>query len=430
LRQVLAQILSMVKAENRTPILLNTPATQILRKDDIDFSLKVDALLMEEQDQVERKLASIETSDVNSLVPIVMTSSLSGSGIASLHAMLRTLPIRRDRAAPVLQPPEKNQVVFRTDEVFAIPPSKVYSNPTERDVTDNGVVLCGLIGSVAISLGDELMLGPFLMEAETSEALHARSLRRSSSHHSKSLGNSLPRSLSEHFSKSLQLNGRQIPDQEPDAEIKFVKVRVVSLRNLRLPVSSMHPGDTGTVGIQASDTDSVPATPLNKARKGMILAQLDKKVKGYRSFTAAFPYSDFSSSASPPLILGGHAIAYIHTIRAPVKVTAVALEDDDKSRLRQNGSVNAQAFPHDEVFSFEDDNGGQIDDLNRHVRSQSTTSLRITFKFVSTVEFLATDDPVLVVPNMTPSGPLTGPPSTSTIPGFSGFVGRVYEMHI
>lgn len=425
LRQVLAQILSVVKAAGKTPVLVNTPATQSTKKDDIDFSTRIDELVIGEQTHIDERLAS--TQSIGSSVPIVMTSALSGSGIASLHAMLRALPA--PPAPPVhtgshTQAPKDKHVVFRIDEVFAIPPSKVYSSSTERAITDNGVVLCGLIAAGTISLGDELLLGPFLVETDTGETLHARTLRRASSHFGKSPGHSLPRCLSENFSNSTQSNGQHAPDDELGTQIKYVNVKVVSLRNLRLPVSSMHVSDTGTVGIQSVDTDSVLNIPLDKARKGMVLARSSQDFQGYTSFTAAFPYSDFGSTASPPLILGGHAIAYINTIRAAVKVTAVALADHREGMRQLNGSVDTQASSHDEVFSFEDD-----DDVEGQTQTEKAEDLKVSFRFVTTVEFLEENDQVLIVPNMTPAGPVAGPASTSTIAGFSGFVGRICEMY-
>ncbi|KAK5956978.1 hypothetical protein OHC33_002467 [Knufia fluminis] len=426
LKQVLGRILSMVKAAGKFPVVVNAPATQTSRKDDTEFSGKVDELVIEEQSRMDEKLASIQASRVESSVPIILTSAVSGSGIASLHAMLRALPT--DRVAPHSQASGEKQVIFRIDEVFAIPPSKVYSTSADRAATDNGVVLCGLVSSGTVTLGDELLLGPFLVEADTGEPLQVRALRRASSHHSKPIGQPLSRSLSENFSKSLQLNEQG--NAEPETQVRYAKVKVVSLRNLRLSVTSMHAGDTGTVGIQAIDTCAESTIALDKARKGMILARSPEPLRGYKSFTATFPYSDFGGSASPPLILGGHAIAYIHSIRAPVKVTAVALEDDDRTNQLTTDSNGAQVSTHDEVFSFEDDDAADdADDINAP-HDQSTASLRISFKFVTTVEYLEKNDQVLIVPNVTPAGPVTGPPSTSTIPGFSGFVGRICEMHV
>lgn len=422
LRQLLSPILSIIKAAAKTPVLVNLPAMQNVRKDDVDFVAAVNASVMEEQSQVESKLHNLEAGVYENMVPIVMTSAVTGFGIATLHALLRLLPASTS-AAHMAGHKLHTRAIFRTDEVFAIPPSKVYSNSVERAATDTGVVLCGVLDTDTISLGDHMILGPFLSESDSNESSAARGLRRASSHHGKSASQSLPRSLSENFSKSLQLNGKSLTST---LNVIFVNVKVVSLRNLRLPVTSLQAGDTGTVGIQITD-DSLEGNQtaiLQKARKGMVLTTPSSNLHGYSSFVASFPYADFGAAGSPPLILGGHAIAYIHSVRAAVRVTAVALEDDNSNGQRQTSS-------HQEVFSFEDEDDANDGENGMHVsNSMRTDRLTISFQFVSTVEFIEVDDQVLVIPNITPAGPVSGPQPTTTILGFSGFVGRIRSVCI
>ncbi|KAJ9654023.1 hypothetical protein H2198_006878 [Neophaeococcomyces mojaviensis] len=436
LRQILASILSAIKGAGKTPMLIATPAAQALKKDDTDFATKTGELVLEVRQTIEDKLATLSATDPTAFVPIVMTSAVSGLGIPGLHAMLRALPLDDTKRVNSTVPPADERIIFRTDEVFAIPPSKVYSTSTERTASDSGVVLCGLLEAGTISLGDMMVLGPFLVDQENEVIASARALRRASSHNSKLLTQSLPRSLSETFSKSMQINGhgRQQSGVDSELEVTYVKVRVVSLRNLRLPVTTMHVGDAGTVGIQRIESDS--SMPLSKARKGMILTRPGGpfQLKGYRSFAAIFPHSDFGGSASPPLILGGHAIVYINSIRAAVKVTAVALDEkEDCQKSRDWKGANSH---HEEVFSFDDDDDEAYQDEfdgkngtpNGEVESHGQ-HLRISFRFVSTVEVLEVDDQVLVVPNLSAAGPVTGPTCTSTISGLSGFVGRICEMY-
>ena len=439
LRQVLANVLSAIKGAGKTPILMNSPTASTSKKDAIDFATKISRLVLDEQSSTKDKCAALGHFDRASHVPIIMTSAVTGSGIPSLHAMLRSLPLDTSRELSSIAIASQGKIVFRTDEVFAIPPSKVYSTPTERAINDSGVVLCGLQEAGSIALGDTLLLGPFLVDSDHDDVSRVRTLHRASSHNGKSPLHSLPRSLSENFSKSLHINthGRQQSRTELDPEATYVMVRVVSLRNLRLPVTTMHAGDTGTVGIQP--VESHLSLQLNKARKGMILTALcdPTQLKGYRSFAALFPYSDFESSASPPLILGGHAIVYINSIRASVRVTAVALDEANQHRRK---SHNGHAPHHEELFSFEDDDDDNNSDQEASSKNNNNNDmkegnkvhnqrLKISFRFVSTVEFLELDDQVLVVPNVSAVGPVTGLASTSTISGLSGFVGKVCETH-
>lgn len=435
LRQVLAQILSLTKAAGKTPTLINTALSQAPR-DDSEFTQKISELVGEEQSRVDEKLQAMSSHGA-ATVPIVMTSALTGSGIASLHCLLRTLPEKSIAGAPAVTTRlGDTKVMFRTDEVFAIPPSKVYTSSSERTVADSGVVLCGILESGTISLGEDLLLGPFMADSDVNDFLQIRALRRASSHQSKVTTDSLTRSLSENFSRSLQLHGRHNFRHDSEPNFYYVRVRVVSLRNLRLSVMTLKQGDTGTVGIQTIDSNTDTDTKridLNRARKGMILTQTTAHPHAYTTFTATFPHSDFGNPASPPLILGGHAIVYINSIRSAVKVIAVALDDDapndtPNNSMPRNCHRTSAHHNHDEVFSFDDDD--EEPSTKDRTNLTHNGNLRISFRFVSTVEFLEVNDQVLVVPNITAAGPISGPASTSPVAGLSGFVGRVCEMSV
>lgn len=422
LKQLLSPILSVIKAAGKLPVLVNLSAMQNLRKDDPDFIGAVNASVIEEQSQVDTKLQNFGAGSYEHSIPIVMTSAVTGFGIAALHALLRALPETSSHDSQA-ESRSQQRAIFRTDEVFAIPPSKVYSNSVERAATDTGVVLCGVLDSDTISLGDQLVLGPFLFEPDNNELQSSRLLRRASSHHGKFASQSLPRSLSENFSNSLQLNGKL---QLSPPKVTFVNVKVVSLRNLRLPVTCLQAGDTGTVGIQVLEDghDANQLAVLQKARKGMVLTTPSDDLHGYSSFVASFPYADFGAAGSPPLILGGHAIVFVHSVRAAVRVTAVALEDDSSNDERHMPS-------HQEVFSFEDDDDGNDGENGVGISEEVRTgSLTISFQFVSTIEFIEVGDQVLVVPNVTPAGPVSGPSPTATISGFSGFVGKICSVKV
>lgn len=417
LRVVLSQILTAVKSVGRSPVLVNAPSATQGRQEDAEFASNIHEEVLREHDAIHGKL-NPDGKDYPVKVPIVMTSAVTGSGIASIHALLKMLPIScSETAEPSTSMP--NTVVFRTDEVFAIPPSKVYSADTNSEFDNSGVVLCGVLDRGTISLGDVLMLGPFVTYPDGSDLAQSRTMRRTSSHQGKSLTQPLPRSLSETFSRSLQLNDKYKPEQAEMAT--FLKVIVVSLRNLRLPVTAMSTGDTGTVGIQVAEHNQSTTTLIQKARKGMILSHPADDIAAVSAFTACFPASDFVGLRSPPLILGGHAIAYIHTVRAVVKVTAVALDDDNADRQAESWRESKRS--HEEVFAFEED----VDD-GLSTDDQPGRDLRISFRLVNTVEALNMDDQVVVIPNMTPAGPVTGPTPASIVPGLSGFVGRICQL--
>jgi len=155
----------------------------------------------------------------------------------------------------------------------------------------------------------------------------------------------------------------------------------------------------------------------------MVLLDADEQPTGYRSFSASFPSSDFSSADSPPLILGGHAIVYVNSVRAAVKVTSVALEEGEQ------GPTDAPTFPSPEVEMFHFDS----DDESRHLEKDDVavdrqSEIKISFRFVSTVEWMELGDQILVVPTVTAPGPITGAAASHHTSGLTGFVGRINEI--
>lgn len=143
----------------------------------------------------------------------------------------------------------------------------------------------------------------------------------------------------------------------------------------------------------------------------MILAHFgDSRPVAYHTFTASFPGLDFRAPESPPLILGGHATAYINSIRAPVKVTSVALDET---------AHDTTAIARDDPGIFAFDHDGQDDSGNENIL--------IKFKLLRSVEWMRVDDGVFVVPNAAAVGPITGGSAAAT-GGLSGFVGRICDL--
>jgi hypothetical protein len=198
----------------------------------------------------------------------------------------------------------------------------------------------------------------------------------------------------------------------------FIPVKIVSLRNLRLPVRSLLPGQVGTIGIELVTNGNAAGT-LASVRRGMVLLDLSFRHTACNSLTGSFRSSDFAFNTSPPLILGGHAMIYVNTVRVAVKVTAVALSENEAS----------ESSSPTEMFSFESENDHCTENGFGNAGSNGTQGqeIRITFRFVSTVEWMQVGDRILVVPNLSAAGPVTGPAGPTS--GLSGFVGRIVDMN-
>ncbi|PLN81766.1 hypothetical protein BDW42DRAFT_168221 [Aspergillus taichungensis] len=425
LRSNLTKVLSALKASGKKPAMLPGSPNQ-----DIDLQ----HIASSDMDSVNKVIS--ETDDWMTTVPIVLTSAIDGSGIGKLHAFIRSLPIPQrpplDRTVlpESLDSPNPPSNIFNIDEVFAIPPSKVYSMSADHGQEENnGVVLCGLVRYGSIAIGDELMIGPLSTQTPETGAGQATQRRRSEQRSDQDdiRGVSGSGESPASFAHSL-LAGRS----RFSAQSQWQRVRVVSARNLRLPVQRLVQDQVGTIGVEpfSSDQDDQPNPRLAKIRKGSILASSDaspmpvpRPLVSHKGFVATFCADQFLSSLSPPLLLGGNAIVYISNIRSTVKVTCMALAEDELVSLPPSPT-------EPEFFSFDGDLPGGPDRsvVNRMVGaadgSDTPGDVRITFTFVNSVEWVEIGARVLLMPGA--SAALASSAQKSGAPtGLEGFSGHV-----
>ncbi|GIJ99063.1 hypothetical protein Aspvir_001187 [Aspergillus viridinutans] len=421
LRGNLTKVLSALKLAGKKPAML--PVQSATGEQDVDLQ----HICWTDADEV-KKVIDAANNDWSSTVPIVLTSAVSGTGVGKLHAFLRYLPIPQRpslRSIVLDETPSDTDIpanLFDIDEVFTIPPSKVYSTSMEQNARENqGVVLCGLVRHGSISVGDELLVGPLLVNPQA-EPENLLSAPRSQSGRSRP-----PSEFSTSFSQGFLSGKATFP-----AQAIWQRVRVVSVRNLRLPVRTLIQDQVGTIGIELLPTQNEQTPRLGKVRKGAVLADFApsgspaKPSLFHTGFVASFPASEFTSSVSPPLLLGGNAIAYVSNIRATVKVTCVTLAEDE--------IISSPPSPTEpDFFSFDSDvvdrGKGHASEVNNVVNSAKNTShgdVKISFSFVTSVEWVEVGSRVLVVPGTTTAlSPAQGfaPPL-----GLGGFVGRVCNV--
>jgi GTPase len=416
LRQTLSKLLSVLKHAGRKPVLMSTSnaPSQVLGDQAVDLQ----RITTTDEAEVRRVMKIIGESG-DAVVPIVLTSVMTGQGIGRLHGLLRSLPILQGAGEATIggQPSTslaynnaRHSTIFQVDEVFAMPPSKVYVATRSSDETNQGIVLCGYVSSSMICIGETLNLGPLLVETNHQHTAQILPLHRSTSFP----GSAINEDVSSHvYSKSIPTS--DIPSTSKSKETitaaLWQPVRVVSLRNLRLPTRSLLAGQVGTIGVEPVSTVNLPSCDLRRARKGMILASFeDGCYTAYHSFTASFPAADFKAPDSPPLLLGGHATAYVNSTRSAVKVTSMALADREVENDLPNRDETC-------VFVFDGDKHG----------AETSQHVRIGFKFLSGVEWMTIGDRVLVIPNAAAVGPITGGCVAAT-GGLSGFVGTVCDL--
>jgi hypothetical protein len=133
---------------------------------------------------------------------------------------------------------------------------------------------------------------------------------------------------------------------------EWQNARIVSLRNLRLPVHTLEAGQVGTIGIvfnlpegeEAPELASVP-----RVRKGMVVAipshhmvQTGHTLQAASGFTASFEDSDVTSITTGSLV-----VVYVASVRASARVLRVWSHEDPDG-------VSHLADEIDDVFGLEE----------------------------------------------------------------------------
>jgi GTPase len=443
LKQTLTRVLSSIKTAGRRPLMLSVATDTADNPPDLQKISATDC-------QEAIKTINAVNGDWVNTIPILMTSAVNGSGIGKLHAFLRFLPIARTPPSRSVhlsggsrQPIPVD--VFDIDEVFAIPPSKVYSSAEETRQENKGVVLCGLVRHGSISIGDELVVGPIAIDPPAEDGSSHPSFRsRTDNFLSSSPG---PRSFRSRLSSgdfSTSFSQGSFPGKSRfSGHAECQRVRVVSVRNLRLSVRTLMEDQVGTIGIEPIASGAGKEAPgLGRLRKGMVLAQvrlpqekqatvIPRSLSFSTGFVATFPAHDFASPQSPPLILGGNAVIYVGNIRTTAKVICVALADEDVA-----SSPPSPTEP--DFFSFDGEDkespNHSVPRRNRHesdkmidVSSASGhENINITFAFISSVEWIEVGSLVAVMPGAATTTSASGEPVV--LSGLEGFVGRIYDV--
>ena len=393
LKGTLSKLLDALKAAGRKPAILPS-ASGLVSEEDLRF-------IKNESIEKAYNMAVPLLNDVKATVPIVLTSALQGSGINNLHALLHELPILSDTAS------------HRTaSSIFDI--EDVYTKPADVD----GVIISGRLRQGQVSVGDKMVLGPFSThtEYEDSEDSDERSSRRSSSHLPTS--RSFPGALRDlHLSSSRF----QLPGQE------WKRVKVLSIRNLRLPVAALQHDQVGTLAVafEEDNTINMPAsvaTTFTRIRKGMVLTAMQPV--STRSFVAEFSREDLTS-----LAVGNHVVVYVASVRASAKVVSARVPDSTEVQSEHEHQSSAQ-----EPFEFDGDqernsNRDGKDDKTSIASSATAKSLLVTLRFDSSREFVLDGDRVLIMPGGGP-GLLGGQErGQKGIAALDGYVGKVVEVN-
>ena len=410
LRQTLTKVLSTLKDAGRKPAMLSLDT---LANEHHHPSQRMSSA---DKDTAKRIIASVPSGNLHQLVPIVLTSAVTGVGISKIHSLLRQLPV----VSPTCQsmPPDfpDNSPLFHIDEVFTN--AGLHHSRPLRDFIVSGYLRHGML-----EVGDCVLIGPFT--EETSSEIWAESNGQyASSYPGPRTGSSFPQSRPKgHRASSGNLNDvAGIRAAGAGVVSPWHAISVTSIRNLRLPVRKLHAEQVATIAINfvnpptaaIADEESTASPAL---RRGMVLIQCPgnhgEGPSAYSSFTAIF------KEPNAYVIPGSSVIVYVASIRASAKILEVRIPDHRASS--------------DEAFSFDNHNNPEDDPtltssiLSLTEREAKLEAIEITFKFSSSTEWVELGAQVLVTPasGLSMLNPHELRETGGGSAGLEGFVGKI-----
>jgi GTPase len=427
LRQTMAKILSDIKGANRTPSIFPPDHSKTVLESDLATLLERDDTAV--QDLVDRMTV---TGSLTSVVPILMTSAAKGTGIRSMHALLRGLPVpppptSHDFIGPVLNP-EQPACLFHVEDVFGVPAS--YESLASKGITSNdtGVVVAGYSRFGKVSVGDTIVVGPFPAEAENDGLPPSQPETKSSP---VSFGMSLS-----HISSAelVQITSRNAASASV-TKGEWHSAHIVSMRHLRLPIHTLEAGQVGTIGIVfdlpeeelSNGPFERPARTAPRVRKGMVLAipsrhmiETGHTLQTASCFTASFLDSDVNSITTGSLV-----VVYIASVRASAKVLRICPHEENGTVARF--AEEKKMDEAEEVFGLDEEVEEEAEGPVAPIFG-SDGVMDLTFEFLTNREWIELGSQILVMPGGGHGLYHGTGRGEKGVAGLEGFVGKVVEV--
>lgn len=391
LKSTLTRVLSALKSVGRTGRIVADPSAS--------STTGLDTLTIAELSEAEAMARAFDESPM-ATVPIVLTSSLSGTGLRKLHALLRHLPVPT-RPSPSFA---AHGPVFHIEDVYT-PHSR---RPSEEPLIVGGHLRCG-----QLTIGDELVLGPYPIDASPDD---------SDSGSGRPSARSLPAPTSKSFPGALHKSSTAFAHTRSSSTslVEWRTVRVTSLRNLRLPVSSLHSGQVGTVGLIPLRTP-ISSPAVTRVRKGMVLN--GNNLDAHKIVTVEFEGLQAESAKS--LTVGSAVVVFFASVRAPSKVLSVTPAPSSSEASNTVAHGHGDTEPDEEGFGFEF--GFEEDSIPAPAEETTAPNTIVRFQFMGSREHVEDGVKVLVMPGGRPGlGGSTEKPERGML-GLEGFVGRVVQ---
>jgi GTPase len=344
-----------------------------------------------------------------SVVPIILTSALSGVGLSKLHAFLRKLPV----PSPPTPPSNTPSTVFYLEDMYT-------KGPTQSKRSNEPTIVGGHLRYGTLSIGEELLLGPY--PAETSpEDSDSGSGKISRQHPAIPVSRSFPGALNQKSTNSTQSSARSTSASLTE----WRRVHIVSLRNLRQPVRTLHAGQVGTIGMSpVRGQASILSPAINRIRKGMILT--NDKPSASRTLFVRFIGS--SAQAANTLSIGSAVVIYAASVRASSKVMSISQEGGNGAKEQTTTDAEKeQEEEEEEGFGFgldlDEDAASEFSDGD----ISGVAATVVTFQFIASREFVEANAKVLVMPGGGPGLTGTMERGEKGMAGLESFVGRVVD---
>ncbi|KAI0483231.1 GTP-binding protein [Xylariaceae sp. FL0804] len=374
LRDKLNPILTKVKATGRVPKLLTSPG---------GAAGGADLAEVPEGDRKKVKCEVIdpitESGNPLAVVPIILTSAVSGMGIGMTHALLQSLPVPPSPTArdftPLALNPEQPAALFHIDEVFELSLSRAKIS-TDQRASESAPVITGYMRFGSLAIGDKVLLGPFPAEEEDSKALIPND------HPSPGYGLSIPHPSSAEYARLSSRNALSASRIEGE----WREATIVNIRELRLPVQTILAGQAGSIQIRFDEPqDDVSGSDKlhEKARasgvrirKGQVLAMPSQHMRDTGlSLQASTGFTGSFRSPNIKSLEGNLVNAYVGMVRAAVRVLRVTHQRAVGDSRRIGSEDDDDVFGMEEHLELE--RGKSEADLDDECNAEYHVSLEL-----------------------------------------------------
>ncbi|CAM1507360.1 Fc.00g070010.m01.CDS01 [Cosmosporella sp. VM-42] len=406
LRRTLNKVLSAIKAVGRTP--------KILQPDQMQHG-ELKEVPKGDNDKVQEILTGIsERGNLTEVIPIVLTSSVKGTGIGLMHALLENLPLptaptARDFVGMALNP-EQPKCLFHIDDTFNLRGSFGASAGNPARSSEQGIVVSGHLRFGRLSVGDKLVVGPFPSEDDDPHGLTPEDRPSPGSY---GLSPSHPSSSElARIAMRNAISASTILGEWHDA-------RIVSIRNLRLPVLTLEAGQAGSIGLvlqsvhsdrdDASGNSSQSEAP--RIHRGMILAIPSKHMSdtGVKLQAASGFAAVFNDPETRSLAVGSFVNVYVASIRTVARIRRVIYQEHDWE------PGTAETDDIDDIFDLNEE--ANVNVKNNAETEQLIGGTEVSLELMHSREWIELGSRVILLEG-----------GSQDRSGLEGFVGKVVEI--